>query len=212
MTTPLEQYQRLAPEVQRIFDEINFLAAELRDHLLLEQFYLTVAALTARLQQLHPQIPCPQGCHDCCQTQGSRWQLLPLEWDLLAKALQALAPAQLAVIQAQLQTASSACPLLVDGQCSVYAFRPLDCRLKGYSFEQEQTLPMARPVLRPYTCVPEQQRMQAALAQPEQQLYYMFFPQRHTLREVLSRIEPTAAGRPRSLNSLLADYFAAVSD
>jgi hypothetical protein len=215
MLTPAEQYAQLPAETQRLLDEINFLAAELRDHLLLEQFYLALAALNARLQQLHPEIACVQGCSSCCERQGSQWQLLPMEWALLQQALQALPPDEQARIQQQLHAAESpdkpaqraACPLLRDGRCTVYAFRPLDCRLRGYSFSQERVLPLHGRLPQPFSCEPEQQRMLADLRRPERGLYYMFFPQREALQQVLKRIEPGSDPTPRSLKAWLKSYF-----
>lgn len=211
MLTPAEQYDRLPSATQRLLDEINFLAAELREHLLLEQFYLALNALNARLQQLHPEIACVQGCSTCCQTQGSQWLLLPMEWELMQQALQVLPQAQQTRVQAQLQQLTDranggACPLLLDGCCAVYAFRPLDCRLKGYSFSQERLLLMQTALPQAFSCSAEQQRMLNDLQRPERALYYMFFPQREALQRVLQRIEPSDA-QAQTLADWLKIYF-----
>ena len=44
-------YAALPPERQRLLDEVNFLAGNLREDLVLEQVYLALAALSHRLQQ-----------------------------------------------------------------------------------------------------------------------------------------------------------------
>ncbi|MBF2053212.1 MAG: YkgJ family cysteine cluster protein [Candidatus Sericytochromatia bacterium] len=214
MLTPAEQYDRLPPETQRLLDEINFLAAELRDHLLLEQFYLALNALNARLQQLHPEIACVQGCSTCCQTQGNQWQLLPMEWSLIQRALQALPQAQQLRVQSQLQqladpASGSSCPLLLDGRCAVYAFRPLDCRLKGYSFSQERLLPMQPALPQAFSCLAEQQRILHDLKRPGRALFYMFFPQREALQQVLQRIEPSD-DQSQTLAHWLEQHFEAL--
>ncbi len=208
----VELYEQQTPERQRLLDEVNFLAAHLRDDLILEQYYLTLSALTARLQALHPEIPCPTGCSKCCESYALP-EVLASEWQLIQQALNALSSKK----QSQIRTAVLAsaevlnsegklksprrthkffqCPLLIEGQCSVYAFRPFDCRITGYSFSTsgERPLPHFVPPGQaiPYTCSPEQQRMLTELENQSRPLEYVFMPQREPLWEALKQIEPS---------------------
>lgn len=208
----VELYEQQSPERQRLLDEVNFLAAHLRDDLMLETFYLALSALTARLQQLHPEIPCPTGCSSCCESHALP-DVLPAEWRLIEAALNRLPEA----IQTQIRStvehsvhvlndqgklksprrshARFSCPLLIDGRCSVYAFRPFDCRITGYAFSVSgerplpQFVPPGRPI--PYTCAPEQQRMISEIDAQTHPLEYVFMPQREPLWEALKQIEPS---------------------
>ncbi|PKL76930.1 MAG: hypothetical protein CVV27_07745 [Candidatus Melainabacteria bacterium HGW-Melainabacteria-1] len=220
-------YDQLPPERQGLLDEVNFLAGNLREDLILEQFYLALEALSARLQQLHPQIACPTGCSRCCETHALP-EVLPMEWELIKAALETL-PNE---ISERLRTAvrsgnwpldaegqlkgrrrdypNCSCPLLLDGRCSVYPWRPFDCRVTGYAFSNagERPLPPPGPPpgqLLPYSCSSEQRRMLTELAQGIRPLEYMFLPQREQLWEVLQLIEPGDTG-PRLLLAHLQDW------
>ncbi len=188
MSTPdlTALYAQLSPESQRCLDEINFLATELRTHLLPEQFIMAVNAITQRLQQVNPTIACPTGCARCCEAQEGP-HVTPLEAEWVKGAIQALEPEHKArvqeQIQQQIQQDTPGCALLVDGQCSVYAMRPLDCRLKGYSFDGDT----------PYTCHTEQQRMEVELRQQHNPLGYVFMPQRAALKQVFSELQAADA-------------------
>lgn len=208
----VELYEQQPPERQRLLDEVNFLAAHLRDDLILEQFYLALSALTSRLQQLQPEIACPSGCSRCCESHALP-EILPSEWRLIETALNRLPEATQARIKSAVQTAAPllnhegklksprrthsrfSCPLLIDGRCSVYAFRPFDCRITGYAFSVSgerplpQFVPPGRPI--PYTCAPEQQRMISEIDAQTRPLEYVFMPQREPLWEALKQIEPS---------------------
>jgi len=227
---PVELYTQLEPAEQRLFDEVNFLATELRDHLVLEQFYLALSALTTRLQRLHPEIPCATACSRCCETYALP-ELLPMEWELVRQALECLDVPQRQSLQRQVQQVSAVldttgnlpgkradyphftCPLLLEGRCAVYAMRPFDCRITGYSFacSGERPLPLQavsrQPV--PYTCAPEQQRMLADMRAQKRPLHYMFLPQKDKLEQVLKGIEPSPDAQPRLLLAYLREYFLA---
>lgn len=178
---PVELYEQLPLEQQKCLDEINFLASELRDHLLPEQFMLAVNAINQRLQKMHPSIPCQSGCSRCCENHLNP-MLTTTEWQWIEAALRTLSADVQAQIQEQLKKkhngTSSRCPLLIAGQCSVYSVRPLDCRLQGYSLAKTQ----------PFTCQEEQLRMSHELKHHKNPLGYMFMPQRDRLKDVFDTV------------------------
>lgn len=182
-------YQRLSPAQQEAVSHINFLAEELRSHLLLEQFYLGFAILTDAVQHLHPAIPCPSGCSTCCE-QGPPPSVTALEWELMVLGLRELPLPKLQAIitRAQAYQPGQPCPLLDQGQCSIYALRPFYCRAMGYCTTQagETRLPM--------TCEPEQKRIQRALHTPFPSPAFMFLPQAEALYQHIVQMstgEPT---------------------
>lgn len=222
---PVELYEQLPPERQQLLDQVNFLAQHLSADLMLEQFYLALDALNHRLQQLLPQTQCQTGCSHCCQHYALP-EILPMEWQLIQQALVRLSPQQQTQIQENVdalqdlldadlnlkaprhQYPDVTCPLLLEGQCSVYAFRPFDCRVTGYSFSQsrERPLPMLGLKLAPYSCQSEQQRVLQDLQQGRHPLEYMFVPNREQLWQSFKTIE-LSTERPRRLLSWLVAYF-----
>ncbi len=99
----------------------------------------TLAALVAK-DPPRRTIACKAGCAYCCHLYV---QVTPLEAIGVVRALQAQGPAALASVKARVADTFSKtegrdaayrnvlalpCPLLVDGQCSVYAARPFVCR------------------------------------------------------------------------------------
>lgn len=217
---PVALYEALELDAQRLLDEINFLAAELRDHLLPEQFLLATEALTSRLQKIHPAIACPQGCHTCCESYALP-EVTPAEWELIKLALDHLPSEIQQRIQGQISQAQQTspverprhqqpqarCPLLLDGQCAVYGLRPLDCRLTGYSFSAagERPLPglrSAQPNVLPYSCAAEQERMLSELHQGLHPLEYMFMPQRERLLDSFAQLQPHPGPSQRLLSYL----------
>ncbi|MBC7542239.1 MAG: YkgJ family cysteine cluster protein [Candidatus Sericytochromatia bacterium] len=118
--------------------------------------YWVTDALIAEIQATNPPFACRPGCNQCCytppQVSSLEWQALyphllrlapeaqnriiemaelqrPLQAVLALKLADALAGAPLRQI---MQTVSLQCPLLVDGQCSVYDGRPFSCRSYGF--------------------------------------------------------------------------------
>ncbi len=222
---PVELYEQLPPERQKLLDEVNFLAQHLNADLMLEQFYLALEALNHRLQTLLPETQCATGCSQCCQHYALP-EVLPIEWALIQQALATLSSQQMQQIQANVTSARDlldddlnlkaprhrhadvSCPLLIDGKCSVYAYRPFDCRVTGYSFSQsrERPLPMLGLKLAPYSCQSEQVRVLQNLEQGQHALEYMFVPNREQLWQSFKAIE-LSGENPRRLVSLLTKYF-----
>lgn len=233
-------YEALSPEEKAWLDDVHFLAEEIKEHLLLEQCLLAVDILTDRLQKLNPQIGCAQGCSRCCESFALP-EVTWAEWNLIQSSLADLPAEILAVIQKQLATIPEAnfdaqgwprhprnayahlrCPLLVDGRCSIYAYRPLSCRAMGYFFSKrlpgEKPLPlsgflqqmMTRKQPLPLTCSEEAQRIQAEMAQGKNLLLYVFAPLADRFFEIFEKLEPT--GHKQLLLTRLKGYFKAAEN
>lgn len=195
----MELYEQLPLDQQKCLDEINFLASELRDHLLPEQFMLALNAINQRLQKMHPHIPCQSGCSRCCEHHLDP-TLTTTEWQWIQVALTGLTAETQSQIKTQVQTKhkelSSQCPLLIAGRCSVYSVRPLDCRLQGYSLSNTQ----------PFTCQEEQLRMVHELKHQKNPLGYMFMPQRERLKDVFDAVVSQQTPH-ETLSAKLLAYF-----
>jgi Fe-S-cluster containining protein len=102
---------------------------------------------------------------------------------------------QAIITRSQAYQAGQPCPLLDQGQCSVYALRPFHCRAMGYCTIQagETRLPM--------TCAPEQQRIQRALQGPFPSPAFMFLPQAEALSAHVQAMEPEIAALTDWLNT-----------
>lgn len=197
--SPVDLYEQLPLAQQKCLDEVNFLASELRDHLVPEQFILAVNAITQRLQKMHPQIPCPSGCSRCCE-QDLEPTLTQVEWEWIREALNTLSDELREQIKHQIQVKarglSQRCPLLIAGQCSVYSVRPLDCRLQGYSFHNHI----------PNTCQEEQLRMSHELKHQINPLGYMFMPQKEKLKTSFA-VVASQETEHTSLFDYLSEHF-----
>ena len=81
---------------------------------------------SARVFSAYPQhFACRAGCDRCCQSERT---VSDVEHASLTEAVAALPPLTRARLAEQ---TSAGCSLLLDGQCSVYADRPLICRSHG---------------------------------------------------------------------------------
>jgi Fe-S-cluster containining protein len=115
--------------------------------------YALLDAVAADIQVANPPFACRAGCNACCYTPP---MVTSLEWQVLHRHLLTLPPQiQLQVVAhaealrplattlrekrrtvrqgapAPASQASVQCPMLLDGQCSVYKARPLICRGHG---------------------------------------------------------------------------------
>lgn len=124
-----------------------------------QDLYYLLDYLTFAVDRAYPEIPCTRGCSHCCNNQVFR--VTDLEWQGVKRAFLALPePARLEAFKrnhalyaherhrlvemaelwsagekvspAKHAAAPKACPLLVDGRCSVYEDRPAICRGYGY--------------------------------------------------------------------------------
>ncbi|PIQ24093.1 hypothetical protein COW36_03690 [bacterium (Candidatus Blackallbacteria) CG17_big_fil_post_rev_8_21_14_2_50_48_46] len=226
-------YSELSPAQKAWVAEINFLAEELKDNLILEQFLLGVDLLTERLQALIPQIGCAQGCSRCCESFALP-EVTSVEWELVQAALAELPETQKKRIETALESispqlfdsagwprhprqayAAFKCPLLLDGKCAIYAWRPFACRAQGYFFSHrlpgERPLPQAMQALLmrkkplPLSCHEEQKRIQTALMDPHQSLFYAFFPLADRLMQILDQIDGEPSKRKLLVTHLLQE-------
>jgi uncharacterized protein len=106
-----------------------------------EHYQLLMARVDAFGQTIHQryptQITCHAGCDGCCYQQ---FTVFSVEAHHLAQAVVGLAPEARQHLLARLQQAdpwriidtSAPCVLLEHGRCSLYAHRPLICRMHGF--------------------------------------------------------------------------------
>jgi uncharacterized protein len=74
-------------------------------------------------------ISCRKGCDGCCR----HISLFPVEAVAMAASLREFSPAKSAHIRKLARTAcAGACPLLENGSCLLYAYRPIICRTHGF--------------------------------------------------------------------------------
>lgn len=100
----------------------------------------TYDALDRQYQQLadlyRDYMQCKPGCFGCC---SDGFTIRDAEWQVLKTHLNTLPEAMLKHIQQQLTSTTYAqthrCPLLYQGQCTVYEGRPLVCRGFGVMVE-----------------------------------------------------------------------------
>ena len=93
-------------------------------------------------ERFSQQITCHLGCTGCCQQHLS---LFPIEAALVKKTVQEVSKEiKQRVVQNARQffqenNTTETCPLLLDGQCSIYSYRPIICRTHGYpiSFQEK---------------------------------------------------------------------------
>lgn len=94
-----------------------------------------VSELTRRYQS-HMQ--CKAGCYHCCL---SGFKVTYVEALNVFQGLLHTSPQVMHTVLAQLNEENRAlCPLLVDGQCSVYEARPLLCRAFGLAVQVDDTV------------------------------------------------------------------------
>ncbi len=81
---------------------------------------------------------CKAGCFSCCRND---FRISLIEGFELRQAFQALPPAVQQMIMSQrAEPERTLCPLLVDGQCSVYESRPVLCRIFGFPVSDGKTI------------------------------------------------------------------------
>lgn len=73
-------------------------------------------------------LACKAGCDSCCR----HLSLFPVEAHALTHAVAGLPPAEAQRLRQQVKSAApDRCPLLLDGLCFLYEYRPLICRTHG---------------------------------------------------------------------------------
>lgn len=134
---PVELHKSLEAKVQRVANRHPWLQhleqavqAIVTANLTHRQRYLRLRALADRIQAaVEPEAACHRGCSACCtiQVEMSGWEARLLTQELGLTLLVPDKPHDAAGKASQLLGA--ACGFLKDGQCSIYASRPLACRL-----------------------------------------------------------------------------------
>ena len=84
-----------------------------------------------RLERIYRQVPgrkCRDGCSDCCG--AIHWGPTENQNILANLALEGKHALQVKVYSKE-QLMTMDCPYLMNGRCSIYAYRPLVCRLYG---------------------------------------------------------------------------------
>lgn len=118
-------------------------------------------ALTAAVKGCQPTSLCTAGCSACCDSETAVFDVSPAEWRMIEKHMRtAWTPAQREAFEARFAKEHAPrlgayrwlsairffepvsdrhfakhlyrCPFLEDGRCSVYAARPLACRMYGF--------------------------------------------------------------------------------
>jgi Fe-S-cluster containining protein len=111
--------------------------ARLMDDDLLPMYRQVIAALDANVAGLHEEfrhhMQCRNGCSSCCE--NARFKIRYIEAVTLLMGFSFLPDVQKQRILDQLQSpearAKNDCPLLLDGSCSLYEYRPSLCRAYG---------------------------------------------------------------------------------
>lgn len=134
---PVELHRSLEARMQRIANRHPWLQhldravqAIVTADLSHRQRYLRLRALADRIQAaVEPEAACHRGCSACCtiQVEMTGWEAGLLAKELGLTLLVPDKPHDAASKVSQLSGA--ACGFLKDGQCSIYAARPLACRL-----------------------------------------------------------------------------------
>ena len=111
----------------------------------LYQIQETVRLRAAEIADAHADWPCRKGCDDCCRHLASPPRVTREEWELIAPALDALAPPVSDNARRRIRDSHSRpsiCPLLDpdSGSCLIYEARPVACRAYGFYAEREYVL------------------------------------------------------------------------
>lgn len=92
-----------------------------------------VESFHAHVRGMYPaQVTCGAGCFSCCM---SRLAVFPLEAEAIRRGALGMDQATRAMLRERLEVDSGPlaayCAFLVEGVCSIYAYRPLLCRIHG---------------------------------------------------------------------------------
>jgi Fe-S-cluster containining protein len=99
----------------------------------LMDYHRLVARVDRMVQRLRRKYAAHIACHKGCACGCRNLSVMPIEALSLSGAVQDLPQGLKAKILKRASTASFwDCPLLQDGACSLYAFRPIICRTHGY--------------------------------------------------------------------------------
>jgi Fe-S-cluster containining protein len=118
---------------------------------LLVEIQDNVQARAGEIASAHGSWPCRNGCDDCCRHLASQPRVSPIEWRLIAEAIERLPSATAEVVRERIRESTGkarpvVCPLLDlnSGSCLVYGARPIACRAYGFYAERERVLGCGR--------------------------------------------------------------------
>ncbi len=104
-----------------------------------EQFIKELDVKLANYFELHKAyIHCKPGCSACCEK--GDYPLTSIELEYLIKGYIALDNTTKQVVQKNINSMKKGgvCPFLVDKKCSVYAHRPIICRVHGLAYRYKE--------------------------------------------------------------------------
>ena len=104
-----------------------------------EQFIKELDVKLANYFELHKDyIHCKPGCSACCEK--GDYPLTSIELEYLMKGYIALDNTTKQVVQQNINEIEKGgtCPFLVDKKCSVYAHRPIICRVHGLAYRYKE--------------------------------------------------------------------------
>ena len=104
-----------------------------------EQFIKELDVKLANYFELHKAyIHCKPGCSACCEK--GDYPLTSIELEYLTQGYIALDNTTKQVVQQNINEIEKggACPFLVDKKCSVYAHRPIICRVHGLAYRYKE--------------------------------------------------------------------------
>lgn len=104
-----------------------------------EQFIKELDVKLANYFELHKAyIHCKPGCSACCEK--GDYPLTSIELEYLMKGYIALDNTTKQVVQQNISSMKKGgvCPFLVDKKCSVYAHRPIICRVHGLAYRYKE--------------------------------------------------------------------------
>lgn len=212
--------QELSPDEKKYINEIieciKFISS---NDIILEQFNLITDRICFLLQKLHKNILCISGCNLCCREYGLP-VLYNVEWDFLKKGLAELTEEKREIIKLKLQNidkniisengellknkvkpeTNTECPLLIEGKCSVYTYRPFKCRSHGYFFSYVKENPgQIKPkyTFVPATCSMEKERWENEVNFKDER--YQSIPVQSRLLPLIERLN----GKPENPKLLL---------
>lgn len=108
----------------------------------LAQLHADIDARVDSICAEHSDWLCRKGCDGCCHRLADIPKLTAAEWELLQQGLVTLPAAHLSAISAGFAALATqttrplTCPLLANGLCSVYAYRPVACRSYGFYMQR----------------------------------------------------------------------------
>jgi len=111
----------------------------------LAQLHEDIGTRVKAIRNCHSDWLCRQGCDGCCRRLAEVPKITEVEWDLLQEGLAALPSERFREVSNEIVALTGqvsqpiVCPLLnrVNGECLVYAQRPVACRTYGFYVQRD---------------------------------------------------------------------------